>query len=339
MLLFKQLCEDAISKESSREGLLKKILNLRLPNSTNMGKFFKKLVVLFLKALSHLPFSILYLLSDFLYILVFHVAGYRKKVVYSNLKNSFPEKTDQEIDQIARKFYHHLCDLGLESIKLHSISEKELDERVTIKGLKKPAEYFKQKKSVIVLAMHYNNWEWASSIQRLAEHQVLMVYNPLRNNDEMEQFILNMRERFGSHSIPVHKTARTAIEFDKTDRPGCLWLGADQTSFQTSQFWTTFLNQETPFFSGPAKIARKTNQPVFFHHTKKLARGKYEISFIELFSEPANVKPDDILLKYIDLMEEIIRETPEYWLWSHRRWKHKRPEGVKLVERLPKTNA
>lgn len=304
-----------------------------------MGKFFRKLVVLFLKAFSYLPFSGIYLLSDFFYFLLVHVIGYRKKVVYTNLKNSFPEKSCQEIDQIARKFYHHLCDVGLEAIKLHSISEKELDKRISVKGLEKMEEYFKQKKSILLLGMHYNNWEWSSSLQRKASHLLLMIYNPVRNNFEMERFILNMRERFGAVSIPVHKSARTAIQFDKTDRPGCLWLGADQTPFQTSKFWTTFLNQETPFFSGPEKIAYKTNQPVFFHHTKKLARGKYEVNFIELFAEPRKEKPEDILLTYIDTMERIILETPEYWLWSHRRWKHSRPDGIEMIDRLPKKQA
>lgn len=304
-----------------------------------MGKFFRNLVVAFLKAFSYLPFSILYLLADFFYFLLFYVFGYRKKVVYGNLRNSFPEKTEKEIDQIARKFYHHLCDMGLEAIKLHSISEDELDKRITVKGLAKTEEYFKQKKSIILLGMHYNNWEWSASLQRSARHQLLMIYNPVRDNVEMERFILDMRERFGAVSVPVHKSARSAIQFDKTDRPGCLWLAADQTPFQTSKFWTTFLNQETPFFSGPEKIAYKTNQPVFFHHTKKIARGYYEVNFIELFAEPSKEKPEDILLKYIDTMEDIIRETPEYWLWSHRRWKHTRPDDVEMIARLPKRKA
>jgi KDO2-lipid IV(A) lauroyltransferase len=184
--------------------------------------------------------------------------------------------------------------------------------------------------------MHYNNWEWSASLQRIASHQLLMIYNPVRDNFEMEQFILDMRGRFGGISVPVHKSARTAIQFDKTERPGCLWLAADQTPNQASKFWTMFLNQETPFFSGPEKIAYKTNQPVFFHHTKKLGRGRYEVNFIEMFPEPANEKnPEDILLAYIGMMEQIIRETPEYWLWSHRRWKHSRPEGVEMIERQP----
>ena len=302
----------------------------------DMGKLFRNSIVSLLKAFSHLPFGVLYVISDILYAIVFHVVGYRKKVVYTNLRNSFPEKSEQEIDQIARKFYHHLCDMGLESIKLHSMSDEELDKRLIVKGLDQTEKYFKQRKSMILLGMHYNNWEWSASLQRMASHQLLMIYNPVRNNLEMERFILDMRERFGGLSVPVHKSARSAIQFDQTDRPGCLWLAADQTPFQRTKFWTMFLNQETPFFSGPEKIAYKTNQPVFFHHTQKLARGKYQVNLIELFAEPANEKPEDILMAYIDQMEKVIQETPEYWLWSHRRWKHKRSPNVPLTERTPK---
>ena len=298
-----------------------------------INKFFKNATVAFLKAFSHLPFWFIYGLSDFLYLIIFHLAGYRKKVVYGNLRNSFPEKSEEEIKEIAQKFYHHFCDISLESIKLHSISEKELDKRITFSGVEKTHEYFEQGKSIIVLGMHYNNWEWNASGQRFVKHQTKMIYNPVRNNVEMERFILNMRERFGAHSVPVHLSARTAIKFDKDERPGALWLAADQTPFQTSKFWTTFLNQETPFFQGPDKIAVKTNQPVFFVHFEKLRRGRYQTHFIELFSEPAKETSETILLTYIEMAERIIRKTPQYWLWSHRRWKHSRLEGTLLIER------
>ncbi|WP_299583142.1 lysophospholipid acyltransferase family protein [uncultured Sunxiuqinia sp.] len=300
-----------------------------------MGKFLNNLIVLFLKAFSHLPFPLLYLISDIAFVLLFHIIGYRKAVVYSNLRNSFPEKTEEEIDRIAREYYHHLCDVSFESIKLHSMSEEELNKRLKVYGVEKMEAYFKQQKSIIVLAMHYNNWEWGASVQRLSNHQFFMVYNPVRNNPELENFILSIRERFGGMSVPVHKSARMAIQFDQTEHPGILWLGADQTPAQSSKFWTIFLNQETPFFSGPEKIAHKTNQPVFFHHTKKVGRGKYEIILTELIVEPRHEKPETILLTYIDKMEEIIREQPAYWLWSHRRWKHQRPEDIAMIDRLP----
>ncbi|MGQ8336481.1 lysophospholipid acyltransferase family protein [Sunxiuqinia sp. A32] len=302
-----------------------------------MKKLSQKAVVGFLKAFSHLPFWAIYILSDFFYLIIYHVIGYRKKVVYTNLGNAFPEKNEKEIEQIAKNYYHHLCDLSLESIKLHHISYKELDKRLTFTGFDKINEYFKQGKSIILWGMHYNNWEWNSSIQRHIHHQLVMIFNPVRNNQEMEKFILGMRERFGGTSIPVHHSARTAMQFNRNERPGMLWLAADQTPFQTSQYWTTFLNQETPFFRGPDKIAHKTNQPIFFIYFQKTGRGKYHSDLIELFSEPAKEDPETIMMTYIEVVERIIKNKPDYWLWSHRRWKHKRSDDVSLTERMDVT--
>lgn len=298
-----------------------------------MIKLIQSTTVFFLKTLARLPFWLIYLISDFLYPIVFHIIGYRRKVVFTNLKNSFPEKSQKEIDQIARRFYHHLCDLILESVKLYRMSEKDMDERLIVHGLEKTNAYAAQGKSMILIGMHYNNWEWSSTLQRRSAHQALVVFNPLRNNPKMEQFLCHARERFGSKTVPINLSARTTIQFSKKGRPTCLFLVADQTPSPQSHFWTTFLNQETPFFSGPERIAIKTGQPVFLHYTRKVARGKYEVDLIELFPEPEKVTPDTILLTYIDRMEKIIREKPEYWLWSHRRWKHKRPEDVKPVAR------
>ncbi len=298
-----------------------------------MSRILKQFTVSLLKGFSHLPFWIIYGISDFFYIVIFYFIGYRKKVVYSNLRNSFPEKSEKEVDRIAKRFYHHFCDLMLESVKLHSISEKQLDKRLTFKGLDKMNEYAEKGESIILWGMHYNNWEWSSSVERYAKHKLIMIYNPVRNNIEMERFILNMRERFGGQSVPVNLSARTALQFDKNEYPSLLWLAADQAAFQTSHFWTIFLNQETSFFSGPAKIARKTNHPIFFHHTRKLKRGYYEVTLSELIPEPSKLSDNEILLKYTDVVEKAILEAPEYWLWSHRRWKHKRPANAELTPR------
>lgn len=298
-----------------------------------MTKIIHSLTVFFLKALARLPFPVIYLISDFLYLILFYVTGYRRKVVYTNLRNSFPEKDKKEIDRIARRFYRHFCDLILESVKLYRMSEKDLDERLIVHGLEKTEALAAQGKSLVLIGMHYNNWEWSTTLQRLSQHQVLIVFNPLRNNVEMERYLLNMRERFGSKTVPIHHSARGAMRFNRAGRTTCLFLAADQTPSLQSHFWTTFLNQETPFFSGPERIAIKTNQPVFLHYTRKVGRGKYEVDLIELFPEPQKVSPDTILLTYVDYMEKIIREKPEYWLWSHRRWKHKRPEEISLVPR------
>ena len=292
-----------------------------------------KLVVAMFKTFARLPNWILFLLADFGYFVLFRLMKYRKNVIYTNLKNSFPEKPEEEINRIAKRYYHHLADMVVEALMFYRMTDKDIDEHLTVNGMEICEEFFKQRRGVIVLGMHYNNWEWNAALQRKSSHQLLMIYNPVRKNKNFERLILDMRERFGGMSVPVHLSARKAIEFNNSDRPGVLWLAADQTPDKNAKFWTTFLNQETPFFSGPEKIAIKTNSPIVFLHTRKLARGKYESNVSLIFENPAQETPEDILLAYVDKLEQIITNEPEYWLWSHRRWKHSRPEEIELVKR------
>ncbi len=296
-------------------------------------KTANKLLIGFLIFISHLPFWIIYGISDFLYILVRYVIKYRKKVIIENLTYAFPEKSQEELREIAGKFYRHFCDLSLETIKMYSLNTNQVRKRIKYKGIDKINAYCRQGKSVIMLAMHHNNWEWCSSAQLYCEHLVLMIYNPIRGNQAFEKFLSHSREKWGGVSVPVHKSARTTLQFNRQGKPTALWLGADQTPKETSHFWTVFLNREAPFFSGPEKIAKRSNQPVFFHHTKKIKRGYYEAEFIPLFENPAEANEKDILLGYVEKMEEIIRKEPEYYLWSHRRWKHKRPANIPLTKR------
>jgi len=297
---------------------------------------FKRIInqtlVGFLIAVSWLPFWALYCLSDALYIIIRFVIKYRFKVITENLKCALPEKSEKEISQIRTKFYRHICDIIFESIKIYSISDKEIEKRLTLKGTDKANELFEEGRSIIALAMHHNNWEWTSFVQSKLKHLILTIYNPVRGNSSMEKFLVHNRGKWGSVCIPVHKTARTALEYNLKGQLTGLWLAADQTPPANSKFWTLFLNQETPFFSGPEKIAASMNQPVFFQHTKKIGRGKYVIEYSLLFDNPKEVEQKDILLAYIRKCEEIIRAEPEFYLWSHRRWKHKRPEGVELTE-------
>ncbi len=302
--------------ERYREGFLKKNLN--------------KLLATFLYLVSLLPFSILYLISDFFYIIIRYVFRYRHKIVKENLKYAFPEKTEIEKKQIAQRFYRHFTDLMMETVKLHSISEKEIYNRIQYEGLDLINNYYHEGRGIIIFAMHHNNWEWCSSMMTQVKHRGFMIYNPIRGNQAMEKFLLHSREKWGGKCIPVHLSARVALGFHQNKIPAGIWLGADQTPPATSKFWTVFLNREAPFFSGPEKIAAKTNQPVFFQHMTKISRGRYIARFIPLIENPASMDQKEILLTYVRKMEEVIREEPEYYLWSHRRWKHKRPEGIPL---------
>ena len=304
--------------ERYKEGFLKKNLN--------------KLLVQFLYLLSLLPFGILYAVSDILYVFIRYVFRYRYKVVRENLEFAFPEKSKKEKNRIANKFYSHFTDLMMETLKLNTISQEQINKRIRFEGIDLLNDYYKKGRGIIVFAMHHNNWEWCSSMMTSVKHQGLMLYNPIRGNQAMEKFLLHSRERWGGRCVPVHLSARVTLEFHQKKIPTGIWLGADQTPPATSKFWTVFLNREAPFFSGPEKIASKTNQPVFFQHMTKLKRGHYIARFIPLIEKPAEMDQKEILLTYVAKMEEIIRQEPEYYLWSHRRWKHTRPQGIPLTQ-------
>jgi len=298
-----------------------------------MESFVDKLLVILCKITSHLPFWVIYRLADLFYVFLYYIFKYRRNVVHANLTLSFPEKSPEEIKQITKKFYRHLSDVGLETIKFYGMTEKQINDRLKINNLDIYEEYYNQGKSIVVLGMHYNNWEWSGSMQRFIKSQFLVVYNPVKNNKKVERFILDTRERFGAISVPVNLAIRTALKYNNGERPGSLMLASDQTAPAYSQFWTTFLNQETAFFIVPAKIAIKNNQPVIMHHTRKLSRGRYEVFHYKLIENPSELTPEEIMMVYVKKLEEIIQAEPEYWLWSHRRWKHKRSENVELYLR------
>lgn len=297
--------------------------------------FFKKtansIVVGILIAISYLPFWVLFGLSDIFYFILKYVVRYRYNVITENLTYAFPEKSDSEIKEITNKFYHHFCDVFVETIKAYSISEKQLNKRIKFNQIGTFLDYYKQGRSLIFLGMHYNNWEWSSFTANKEIHDILFVYNPTRGNQAFERFITHIRSRWGAKTVPVNRSSRIVLTFGKTDKPAAIWLGADQSAPANSKFWTTFFNREAPFFSGPEKIAQISNQPIFLHVTRKVKRGRYEVDFILLFDKPNEVEPKEIILTYIRKMEEIVSEEPAYYLWSHRRWKHKRPEGTPLT--------
>jgi KDO2-lipid IV(A) lauroyltransferase len=162
------------------------------------------------------------------------------------------------------------------------------------------------------------------------KHQYQGIFNPMRNNPEFELFLTQIRERWGSKAIPVNKSARIALGFQTGTTPFCIILAGDQRPPVITSFWTTFMNQEACFNSGVEKIARKTNQPIFFHVTRRVKRGHYEASFIPLIENPKELSDQEILLTYVRTMEKYIKDAPEYYLWSHRRWKQQRPEGYVL---------
>jgi Kdo2-lipid IVA lauroyltransferase/acyltransferase len=293
------------------------------------SEFSSNIGIILLKGIATLPFWFIYFISDILYVFIYYVIAYRKKVVLQNLRNAFPEKNEKEIKIIAKKFFHHFCDLTLETIKMSGMKKRDYEKRITIKNNDLINSYFDEGRNVIVLTMHFNNWEWSNCFPLHIKHKILGVFKPLHNL-QFNTYLNETRGKMGSELVADSKILRRIAEAQKKSEMIFIWLAADQTPPASSKFWTIFMNQETPFFSGPEKIAARTNYPVFFHYNRKIKRGHYEINLVPLFNNPQKIESKEILLEYIRKMEATINENPEYYLWSHKRWKHKRPKGISL---------
>lgn len=287
-----------------------------------LTKVLSKTGIFFLNSLSLLPLSVLYLLADVAYVLLYHVIRYRKKVVYENLNNAFPEKAPEEIKQIAKKYYKHLSCLIVEIIKTVNISKAELKARFLFKNLHLINDYHQQGISTLICSAHYGNWEWGTLALGLhAKAEMYPIYKPV-SNETFEKWFMDIRTRFGNHMIPMRQTLR-ALNASK-DRPTMFCFANDQTPLRDeSTYWVNFLNQPTAILLGLEKIAVKTNRPIFYMRVKVLRRGYYEVDCVPLCLKPAETQAHEITNLHVRLLEEIIREEPAYWLWSHRRWKHK----------------
>lgn len=281
-----------------------------------------KLGVLILNLLSLLPLQVLYVIADLAYYILFYLIGYRRRVVKENLKNSFPNLADVELLSIEKRYYKHLTSLMVEIIKMATISKKELQKRFRFKNLNLITNYLRNGKSVLACSAHYGNWEWGTlAIGLHTDADVYAIYKPV-SNEIFGQWFTDIRSRFGNHLIPMRQTLRSITE--SKDRPTMFLFGNDQTPQKSeSTYWIDFLNQPTAILPGLEKLALRTNRPVFYLKTKVLKRGYYEVECIPLCIEPALTAPNDITVAHVRMLEHIIKEEPAYWLWSHRRWKHK----------------
>lgn len=282
--------------------------------------------VLYLHAL--LPLKVLYIFADILYIPLYYIIRYRVKVVRNNLKNSFPDKNTKELRQIEKEFYHHFCDYFVETIKLLHITDSEIRERITFDNMDIVKDLMEDNKSCIMFLGHYANWEWVPSItQEFTDGTLLgQIYRPLKNK-AFDNIFLKLRSRFGSVSIPKNNTLRSMIEFKKENKKVLIGFMSDQTpSVANIHYWTNFLNQETPVYTGVERIAQKTGFSVTYLDIIKTGRGKYKCYVKLITADPKNEPEFAITEKYIREMERTILRHPAYWLWTHKRWKHKRSD-------------
>ncbi|HEY9045746.1 MAG TPA: lysophospholipid acyltransferase family protein, partial [Ohtaekwangia sp.] len=283
----------------------------------------------FIGLVSRLPFWILYGISDFLFFISYHVVGYRKKMVRKNLRNSFPEKTDEELRTIERDFYKNLCDYGVELLKLFSIPKEEIARRMRFKDVEAIERYKQQKQSVIILASHQFNWEWLLSSGNFnLPVPVDFVYQP-QSSAFFNRFSLLCRGRFGAYGISRYDVARELIKRKNILRGIAIVSDQYPGLRKDKKYQTRFLHQDTVFFLGAHQIAVLTQYPVVYAQVKKIKRGYYEASFVDI-AEPPYTKDDFTLIEnYIKAVERIIRENPSGWLWSHNRWKTRHLEEQK----------
>jgi len=273
--------------------------------------------------ISYLPYPVLYVLSDGLYVLLFRVFGYRKAAVSKNITNSFPEKSEAERLKIVSAFYEHLCDLIVESIKVFSISEKQIHQRMKIVNPEYINQFFEKNQSVILAGGHYNNWElFAVAIDAAIKHDAVAIYKPMSNL----YFDEKMRYSRGKYGLKMISTKATKQEFEKKDSLRVIIFGIDQfPGSHRNCYWSNFLNQDTAMIFGTEKYAKEYNYPVLSGRINKVKRGHYEFEFTDAIEAPQATSYGEITKRINKLLENDIILKPQYWLWSHKRWKLPRP--------------
>lgn len=280
------------------------------------------LYYLVLMPLSRLPYWVLYRISGFLYLMIYHVVGYRKKVVRMNINNSFPEMSEKERNEVERKFFKHLCDLVVESMKAFTITKKEIEKRVEHRNPEIVEQFFDKGKHVTMVGGHYGNWElYAVSVAMHMSYQPIALFTPLQNKF-MNDKIKVSRSKYGLWLLR-YQEIRTAIK--NSNQQVAVIFAADQCP-RLSQHpqWMEFLNQETGVQFGTEKFARDYNTPVIYGVINKVKRGYYEVVYQVICENPAELPVGEITEIHTRLLEEDIKREPAYWLWSHKRWKRKK---------------
>lgn len=296
-----------------------------------MAKIGYYLFYSFLWLITWLPIAVLYLFSDVFYYLTYYVVGYRKKVVMENLSKSFPNKSQKELEAISKKFFRHFCDTVVEIIKLIHTSEKQLDKRITFKNIDHFKKFHEEGRSVTALMSHYANWEYIPFISCKLKAVSASIYHPL-NNTDFDKVMIDVRGQFGLKLFSMAKAYRSLISLQREFGAYVVGMISDQAPpHGDNRFWLNFLNQDTAAFMGAEKIATRYNHGVVFMKMSKPKRGHYVIEIVPVTDNAKEMKEFELTLKYHELLEKQIVERPELWLWSHRRWKRKRPKNEKLI--------
>jgi KDO2-lipid IV(A) lauroyltransferase len=291
------------------------------------------LLVPFLYLLALLPTRVLYLLADGIAWLLEHVVRYRKTVVYANLRNSFPDRSDQEISSIAHQFYRHFADMMVENVKATTISRKELIERIDVPGVREIFQpYWDRKQNVVIVLGHAGAWQWAGLVApSLIPQRLFAFYNPL-SNKYFDDFIKRTRSRYGMHLVSMRDYLRhVRAQYDDVSSLHFFLFDQGPTNVKRA-YWTTFLQQDTGFYYGPAHFAQEHDCAVLYVAVKYQSRGRYVATITKITDTPNEISAGEIIERSVRLLEQQIQEQPADWLWSHRRWKRKRDLSPTLTD-------
>lgn len=270
--------------------------------------------------LSLLPLTFLYGIASLLFVVMYHIVGYRKKVVRSNMSNAFPDWNKDELDQNTTAFYKQFSRMLLESLKVLSISKTKAKAHLHFKNLDLLNSLYNNDENVILYGAHMGNWEWFAFYPLYIKHQFVSFYQEQSNSYFNELSIL-MRERFGNICIESRSAYKQLLEMNRKGTKTLAYMLADQSPMVNSgKEWTNFLGQSTAFLQGAERISRKAGHKLIYPFVRMPSRGQYEVEFIEISTEGST---NDVISRYAQLLEENIRSQPELWLWSHRRWKLK----------------
>ncbi|MBR1933070.1 MAG: lysophospholipid acyltransferase family protein [Prevotella sp.] len=278
--------------------------------------------------LSLLPLRVHYVLADAIYLILYKVVGYRTKIVRSNLKSSFPEKTGEELRQIERRFYHQLCDYFVETVKMMTMSQEQMRRRLVFKGTETVNQCVADGQSCAVYLGHLFNWEWITSLPLWVSPQAQcgQLYHALEN-PLFDRLLLSVRQRWGAECIALTDILRKTVEYRRKQVPTVIgYIGDQVPHWNNIHHWCQFLNHDTPVMTGAERIAVKNNQALFFIDVQRVGRGHYEAEFKLITRQPKELKEYESVDIYFQMLEQTIRRQPELWLWSHNRWKRTREE-------------
>jgi KDO2-lipid IV(A) lauroyltransferase len=289
-----------------------------------------KLVYYLLYAVSTLPFRVLYAFSDMLMPLLYYIIRYRRGIVRRNLTSAFPEKSPKEIKRIEKKFYHWFCDYFLEAIKLLSISDEELNRRFHVKNPEVHETWFLKGRNTAGFLGHYCNWEWLSRVGKdmNPERRCCLIYDPLHS--KAIDYVFYRLRSYPPTGVPTPKKdiLRQLVLWRREGRMSLSGYIADQApKWENIHLWLPFLNHpETPVFTGAERIARKMNDVVYYVKMTRPRRGYYDVEYLLLSDDPASLPEGELTRRFFQMLEQSVREDPQYYLWTHNRWKRTKEE-------------